>query len=168
MDIIFNCPNCDQELAVDAEGAGSPINCPSCGQRLTIPSPEKTTTDSLPGVSPPAGPPGGKTPVVTAIKKELHLKVPVRDTPGEVLIGKAKPPLEAVQKGAGRRLRIRTIRRASCIESGHDHFDERVSDFLHEVGEPNIVSVHIVTYEYFDVGVQKVLIDYGVLVVFRG
>jgi DNA-directed RNA polymerase subunit RPC12/RpoP len=168
MDIIFNCPNCDQELAVDAEGSGSQINCPACGQRLTIPSPEKTTTDSLPLVPPPVNAPTGTQPAAAAPKKELRLKVPVRDTPGEVLIGKAKPPLEAVQKGADKRLRIRTIRRASCIESGHDHFDERVSEFLQEVGEANLVGVHAVSYEYFDVGVQKVLIDYGLLIVFRG
>ena len=29
MDIVFNCPNCDQELAVDSTGAGSNIECPS-------------------------------------------------------------------------------------------------------------------------------------------
>jgi DNA-directed RNA polymerase subunit RPC12/RpoP len=168
MDIIFNCPNCDQELAVDAEGAGSQINCPSCGQRLTIPSSEKTTTDSLPIVPPPASASIGTPAAAVASKKELRLKVPVRDTPGEVLISKAKPPLEGVQKGAGKRLRIRTIRRASCIESGHDHFDEKVSEFLHEVGEANIISIHTIGYEIFDVGVQKIMTDYGILIVFRG
>jgi len=98
----------------------------------------------------------------------LHLKVPVHDKPAESLIGKAKPPLEVVQKGAGRRLRIRTIRRAACVENGHDLFDDKVSAFLHEVGETNIVSTHIVVYEQFDVGVQKVMTDYGILVVYRG
>jgi len=32
MEIIFNCPHCDQELAVDSEGAGSEIKCPTCGE----------------------------------------------------------------------------------------------------------------------------------------
>lgn len=40
MDVIFNCPNCEQELAVDSTGAGSEINCPSCGQTITIPEPQ--------------------------------------------------------------------------------------------------------------------------------
>jgi len=92
----------------------------------------------------------------------------VRDKPGEVLIGKPRPPLEIVQKGAGKRLRIQTIRHASCVESGHDHFDERVSEFLQEVGETNLISVNVINYEHFDVGIQKVMTDYGVLVVFRG
>ena len=92
----------------------------------------------------------------------------MRDKPGEVLIGKPRPPLEIVQKGAGKRLRIQTIRHASCEESGHDHFDERVSEFLQEVGETNLISVNVINYEHFDVGIQKVMTDYGVLVVFRG
>jgi hypothetical protein len=73
-----------------------------------------------------------------------------------------------VQKGAGRRLRVRTIRRAACVENGHDLFDDKVSVFLQEVGETNIVGTHIVSYEQFDVGVQKIMTDYGILVIYRG
>ena len=168
MDIIFNCPNCDQELAVDQSGAGTEIECPSCGEKLTIPSSGKVTTGSLPPV--PTPPPSTAAPISAsaAAKVPLHLKVPVRDTPNEPLIGKPKPPLEVVQKGAGKKIRIHTIRRAQCIESGHDHFDERVSAFLQEITETNLVSIHTINYEHFDVGVQKVMTDYGVLIVFRG
>lgn len=164
MDITFNCPHCDQELAVDQAGAGSQIDCPSCGESIIIPISGKVTTGSLPPVTPP---PPGSTPPPPA-KKELHLKVPVRDKPGEVLIGKPKPQLEVVQKGAGKRLRIQTIRHASCVESGHDHFDERVSELLQEIGETNLLSVNVINYEHFDVGIQKIMTDYGVMIVFRG
>jgi hypothetical protein len=94
--------------------------------------------------------------------------VPVRDKPGESLIGKGKPPLDVVQKGAGKRLRVRTIRRAACIENGHDTFDDKVSAFLHEIGESSIISTHVVGYEQFDVGIQKIMTDYGILVIYRG
>lgn len=167
MDIIFNCPNCDQELAVDQSGAGTQIDCPACGTTLTIPAIGKVTTGSLPPVTPPAAAPSAIN-TSAAAKVPLHLKVPVRDTPGESLIGKPKPPLEVVQKGAGKRLRTHTIRRASCIESGHDKFDEKVSEFLNEVGETNLIGIHTINYEHFDVGVQKVMTDYGVFIVFRG
>jgi DNA-directed RNA polymerase subunit RPC12/RpoP len=166
MDIVFNCPNCEQELAVDQAGAGSQIDCPACGETITIPAGTgKVTTGSLP-VSPPSAPSAINT--SAAAKVELHLKVPVHDKPAESLIGKSKPPLEVVQKGSGKRLRIRTIRRAACIENGHDLFDDKVSAFLHEIGESNIVSTHVVVYEQFDVGIQKVMTDYGLLVVYRG
>ncbi|HEY4416288.1 MAG TPA: hypothetical protein VGO57_11400 [Verrucomicrobiae bacterium] len=167
MDIIFNCPNCDQELEVDQSGAGSQIECPSCGQSITIPASGKVTTGPLP---PAATPPPAPSAITTsaAAKVALHLKVPVRDTPGEALIAKPKPPLESVQKGAGKRLRVHTIRRAQCMESGHDHFDEKVSEFLNEVGETNLVGVHVVNYDFFDVATQKMTADYGVTIVYRG
>jgi DNA-directed RNA polymerase subunit RPC12/RpoP len=171
MDIIFNCPNCEQELAVDQSGAGSDIECPNCTQTITIPaaSNPKVTTGSLPPVPPPPAAPLASTVATSAAAKvELHLKVPISDKPSAPLIGKSKPALEVVQKGAGKKLRVRTIRRASCVESGHDHFDERVSEFLQEVGEVNLVGMHTITYEYFDVGVQKIVADYGLLVIFRG
>jgi len=171
MDINFNCPNCDQDLAVDPSGAGTEIACPSCGETITIPSVSKATSGSLltspAGFTAPSPAPSAITSSAAA-KVEMHLKVPVRDKPAESLIGKPKPPLEVVQKGAGKKLRIRTIRRASCVESGHDKFDEKVSDFLHEIGEGNIISIHPISYEAFDVGVQKVMADYGLLVVYRG
>ncbi len=168
MDIVFNCPNCDQELAVDQSGAGSQIDCPACGDRLTIPSSGKVTTGSLPAVPPPPSPTASPIAASAAAKVPLHLKVPVRDTPGESLIDKPKPPLEVVQKGAGKKLRLHTIRRAACIESGHDKFDEKVTAFLQEVTETNLVAVHTISYEMFDVGIQKIMTDYGVLIIYRG
>ena len=168
MDIVFNCPNCDQELAVDQSGAGSQIDCPSCGETITIPAASgtgKVTTGSLP--APPTAAPSAIN-TSAAAKVALHLKVPVHDKPVESLIAKAKPPLEVVQKGSGKRLRIRTIRRGACIENGHDLFDDKVSAFLNEVGESNIVSTHVVGYEQFDVGIQKIMTDYGILIIYRG
>jgi hypothetical protein len=55
-----------------------------------------------------------------------------------------------------------------CVEAGHDKFDEKTTEFLNEVGEPNIVGVHVVNYEHLDASTQKVLLDYGVMVVYRG
>jgi hypothetical protein len=167
MDIVFNCPNCEQELAVDQSGAGSQIECPACGETITIPAGSgKVTTGSMPATPPTPAPSAINT--SAAAKVEMHLKVPVHDKPAESLIAKAKPPLEVVQKGAGKQLRIRTIRRAACIENGHDLFDEKVSAFIQQVGESNIVSTHVVGYEQFDVGIQKIMTDYGLLVIYRG
>jgi DNA-directed RNA polymerase subunit RPC12/RpoP len=168
MDIIFNCPNCDQELAVDQSGAGSQIDCPNCNEHLIIPAGGKVTTGALPPVPEPHAMAASPIAASAAAKVPLHLKVPVRDKPSESLIDKPKPPLEIVQKGAGKRLRIHTIRRASCIESGHDKFDEKVTAFLQEVTETNLIGIHTISYEMFDVGVQKIMTDYGVLIVYRG
>jgi len=164
MDIIFNCPNCEQELAVDSSGAGTDIECPSCHETITIPAP--------PANAEPAAPPPSlaASPISTsaAAKIEMHLKVPVRDKPGERLIVKSKPPLEAVVRGAVKQIRTHTIKHAACVESGHDKFDEIVTKFLNEVGEANIIGIHTVSYSLLDIGTQKLLNDYGVVVVYRG
>ena len=170
MDIVFNCPHCEQELAVDNSGAGSEIQCPSCGAKIMIPA-EATPPAPEPA---PAGAVGGGSQAShtiassAAAKIEMHLKVPVRDKPGEVLIAKPKPPLEAVARGADKKVRVRTIRHANCIEAGHDKFDEKAAEFLNEIGEANLVGIHMVGYTHFDVGTQKIVEDYGILVVYRG
>jgi DNA-directed RNA polymerase subunit RPC12/RpoP len=169
MEIIFNCPHCEQELAVDSEGAGAEIKCPTCGEKITIPAAPGNVTPLPAGASTPiAGLPSNPIASSAAAKVVMHLKVPVRDRPSDPLIQKPQAPLEAVAKGADKQVRIRTIRHASCIESGHDRFDERVTEFLNRTGESNLVGIHVINYEHFDVGTQKVMVDFGVMIVYRG
>ena len=167
MDIIFDCPKCGQELAVDSSGAGSELNCPSCGEKIVVPS-------APAGVTPP--PPSGTAAAhlqsamasSAAAKVEMHLKVPVHKGPTEVLIEKPKTTLEVAAKETDRKIRIKTIRHTDCIEVGHDKFDEVVTNFLQKVGEANVVSINSLTYTHIDIGSQKLLTDYAVMVVFRG
>jgi hypothetical protein len=169
MDIIFNCPNCEQELAVDSSGAGTDIECPSCHETITIPA---QSTKGAPAATPADAPALSLAPSTisssAAAKVEMHLKVPVRNTPGERLIVKSKPPMEAVVRSSGKQIRTHTIRHATCIESGHDKFDEVVAKFLNEVGEPNIIAMHTISYTFLDIGTQKLLNDYGLMVIYRG
>jgi|ERR1700722_9136798 len=167
MDIIFDCPNCSQELAVDSDGAGTEIECPSCGETIAIPM-ESTKSAPVPAEA-PAAPSLAASVISTsaAAKVEKHLKVPVRTTPGETLIAKPLAPLGKTP-GGPKQIRVHTIRHASCVESGHDKFDEKVSEFLNEVGEANVTAIHTISYTHFDVGSQKMLNDYGVLVIYRG
>jgi predicted RNA-binding Zn-ribbon protein involved in translation (DUF1610 family) len=166
MEIIFNCPHCDQELSVDAEGAGSEIPCPTCGEVITIP--EKSIKEApangedAPRLAPSA------IASSAAAKIEMHLKVPMHSKPAESLIKKPAVPLDAVAKGADKQIRIKTMRHDKCIESGHDKFDEMVSKTLAQIGEPNIIGIHPINYEHFDVQTQKVMNDYGLVIIYRG
>jgi predicted RNA-binding Zn-ribbon protein involved in translation (DUF1610 family) len=36
-DIVFDCPQCGGELAIDMDGAGMEVHCTHCGQALTVP-----------------------------------------------------------------------------------------------------------------------------------
>jgi DNA-directed RNA polymerase subunit RPC12/RpoP len=155
MDISFKCPNCDQELEVDASGAGSTITCPSCNSHITVPAPVEA-------------PPVNTAPEP---KAEKHFSVPVRDSAptDEPLIKKpANRPLDVVAKDSDKTVRIRTFKRTECVEVGRDRFDEIVSDFLAKIGQPNIISINPITYGYVELGTRNVLTDYGVTIVFRG
>jgi len=155
MDISFKCPNCDQELEVDASGAGSTITCPSCSNSVVVPAPVDAPPEK---VEPQA-------------KVEKHFSVPVRDVAPteEPLIKKpANRPLDVVAKDSDKTVRIRTFKRTECVEVGHDRFDEIVSAFLAKIGQPNIISINPITYGYVELGTRNVLTDYGVTIVFRG
>lgn len=179
MDIIFNCPNCDQELEVDAAGAGSEIECPSCESKIVIPQPGTKGTRTNGVESPRGGLPtyagapadtlNPANPIASsaAAKVELHLKVPVRKT-SESLIAKPPVPLEVAAKTTDKKIKVKTIRHTDCVEVGHDKFDEFVTNFLQKIGEQNIVSLTPLTYTHVDIGTQKVLSDYAVMVVYKG
>jgi hypothetical protein len=154
-------------MAVDNSGAGSEIQCPSCGEKIMIPA---AATPPAPegAVSVSHQSAGHSIASSAAAKVEMHLKVPVRDKPGEVLIAKPKPPLEAVARGAGKKIRVRTIRHSNCVEAGHDKFDEKVTEVLSEIGETNLIVAHTISYTHFDVGTQKILNDYGLMILYRG
>jgi len=173
MDVIFNCPKCEQELAVDSIGAGTEIQCPSCGESIVIPEPETVvprggipTLPSEPGTRVEAHP---VNPISSsaAARVELHLRVPTNKA-AESLIAKPLAPLEVAAKESDKKIRTKTIRHTDCIEVGHDKFDEVVTNFLSKVGETNIISINPINYTYLDIGTQKLMTEYGVLVVYRG
>lgn len=156
---------------MDASGAGTEIECPSCGETLVIPEPEPlvprpgeandaavTRVEARP-VNPIAS--------SAAAKVELHLRVPSNKA-AESLIARPLPPMEVAVKDNDKRIRVKTIRHTDCIEVGHDKFDEVVSNFLSKVGEANIVSVTPLTYTFLDIGTQKLMTEFGVLIVYRG
>lgn len=169
MEIIFDCPHCGQELSVDSTGAGAEIQCPTCNETITIP---EGSTKSAPSAGPVEEVVAQLAPSAiassAAAKVQLHLKVPMHSTPAESLIKKASVPLEAVAKGLDKQIRVRTMRHDKCVEAGHDKFDEMVTKVLQEIGEPNLIGVHVINFEHFDVQTQKVMNDYGLVIIFRG
>ncbi len=157
MDIAFKCPHCHQDLEVDATAAGQQINCPACSKTLKIP--EADANNMKIGIAAHSS---------AAAKEEKHFSVPVTEKPVELLIKKSLPPLDAATKDGSKRLRTKTIRHIDCKEVGHDNFDNVVSDVLGKIGEENIVSITTISYSYVEMGTQKLLVDFGVLIVYRG
>jgi hypothetical protein len=172
MDVIFNCPKCEQELAVESTGAGTEISCPSCGETIVIPTPELVVNRA--GVESAGSAPRVEVHPINAIassaaaKVEMHLRVPDHKTPTESLISKPLVPLEAAAKETDKKIRVKTIKHTDCIEVGHDKFDEVISGFLGKIGEPNVISITTLTYTHLDIGTQKLMTDFGVMIVYRG
>src|SRR5262245_41258265 len=131
MDIIFNCPECEQELAVDSSGAGREFPCPNCGETIVIPDAEAVA--ARPAADAPAGAarleahPVNPIASSAAARVEMHLKVPTHKAT-ESLIAKPLAPLEVAAKETDKKIRTKTIRHTDCIEVGHDKFDQVITD----------------------------------------
>jgi DNA-directed RNA polymerase subunit RPC12/RpoP len=175
MDLIFNCPKCEQELAVDASGAGEEIECPECGQPITIPMPDSpgVKTSAAPVTTAPVETSATNNDVASTVaasaaaRIKKNLKVPVTANPAAKLIAKPATPLEVAAKASDRKMRIKCIRHNDCVEVGHDRFEEVVTEFLGKIGEVNIVSIHPINYSYVEMGSQRELTDFGVMIVFK-
>ena len=46
-DIVFDCPHCGHNLAIDYRGAGLPIACVNCGESVLVPIPDGMKIDDL-------------------------------------------------------------------------------------------------------------------------
>ncbi|MEN9734427.1 MAG: hypothetical protein RLZ45_2422 [Verrucomicrobiota bacterium] len=157
MDIVFKCPGCQQELEVESSAAGESIPCPSCSRTLSIPQPDPSNLKV-----------GLASQASAAAREGKHFAVPVSQNPVQPLIRKdPNPPKTAAKEGA-RHLRIRSIRRLDCREVGQDRFDQTVSAVLAEIGDDHVVSVQPISYTYVEMGSQKILSDYGVIIVYKG
>ena len=102
-----------------------------------------------------------------AAKVEMHLKVPSH-TSVESLIAKPLAPLEVAAKEKDKKIRVKTIRHTDCIEVGKDKFDDVLTEFLGKVGESNVININPMTYTHLDIGSQKLMTEYAVLIVYRG
>ncbi|HTI70498.1 MAG TPA: hypothetical protein VMF06_11065 [Candidatus Limnocylindria bacterium] len=160
MDIVFKCNYCLTPLEVGAEAAGQEIQCPVCNRNITIPN-------ATPGA--PVTPKAPSSSInVTTMHDDKRFAVPVTDKPTESLIQKPKKSLEAAAKDSKPGLRVKTIRHSDCKEVGHDKFDEIVTEFLNKVGDQSIQSITPINYSYIEMGTQKLITDFGVMIVYRG
>lgn len=92
------------------------------------------------------------------------LSVPQRSGPQESLVKKAA---HTEHKDEPPKIRVKTIKRGSCVEVGHDLFDEKVTDFLNKIGRENIIHMSAIGYGAMD-STGHMLPDYGIMIVYNG
>lgn len=67
----------------------------------------------------------------------------------------------------GTQIKVRTFKRTEFIEVGRDTFDENVGKFFTAIGEENIIQIQPLAYEHIDISTQKVVSDYGLILVYK-
>jgi hypothetical protein len=165
MDITFSCPGCGISLEVESEAAGQKFDCPSCHKPIQVPAAVAPEPVGGPPGSPAA--PVAMSPQPPAPKIEKRISVPVTSNPVESLIQKPNKSLDAVSRDQKPGLRVKTIRHSDCKEVGKDKFDEVVSEFLNRIGDSAVVSITPISYSYVEMATQKLITDFGVMVVYR-
>jgi len=172
MDVSFNCPKCGLHISADAEAVGELINCPECDVEFRIP-PGRPRQRPVPvDVKKSTGPAGalvsakGKTGPTGKASTHKPLVVPHHTGPQESLLKKAEPAAKA-NKGEPPKIRVRCIKRSTCVEVGHDRFDEVVTEFLNQVGQDNIIHMSPIAYGVVDAS-GRMLPDYGIMVIYKG
>lgn len=194
MDTSFNCPQCNLHITADDCVVGEEIDCPECGEKFRVPPAAKpkpvpvvvrSAAHAAPAAAPapapvahaapthaapaPAAPPPPAEPPKLAAHaahapEHKPLSVPKREGPQESLVKKVVHAEDAHQE---KKIRVKTIKRGSCVEVGHDLFDEKVTEFLNKVGRENIINVNAIAYGAMD-STGHMLPDYGIMIVYNG
>lgn len=189
MDTSFNCPKCNLHITADECVVGEEIDCPECGEHFRVPPPPKprpvpvVVKSAAPAAPAPAAPPhpapeaakaaapgGAAEPPKPEAKPAAHapehkpLSVPHRSGPQESLVKKAA---HTEHKDEPPKIRVKTIKRGSCVEVGHDLFDDKVTDFLNKIGRENIIHMSAIGYGAMD-STGHMLPDYGIMIVYNG
>ena len=53
-DILFDCPHCGKNMAIEAAGAGLMVSCANCGKSVQVPIPDAATPESPVAAAPRA------------------------------------------------------------------------------------------------------------------
>ena len=64
-------------------------------------------------------------------------------------------------------VRVKSFKRTEFIEIGRDRFDDAVSQALTAIGVENIISVLPLNYEHIDIASEKIVTDFGIIVVYK-
>ena len=145
MDLIFKCPNCDQELEVDARGRRIHSAMPVLFEHHHGAESAGRPTPSRPRRR-AASRAGGET---------LQRAEPRNGRP-TALIQKAKPPAGGGGQGRRQDDAIKTFKRSDCQEVGRDRFDEKVSAVPGaRSGQVNIVSINTINYSAIDMATHN-------------
>lgn len=173
MNIVINCPHCDQEMIIDESGVGETVNCPSCSQEFVIPQGrpeeevrlEREATQAKANAA-SAHAEKNEAPKKEESKKEDKKPMPSKEELAALLPGAQRGRADAKAAEDAPGIKVKSIQHHLCIDMGKDTFDAQVAKLLNSIPREDIINVSPLSYSYKDSG-GDIIADYGVIVIYE-
>lgn len=164
MNIVINCPHCNQEMVIDDSGVGQNVPCPTCSKDFVIPQgrPEEEVMKEHAAKAATASTPAAPKPEEKKEEKKPQLS---KEEAAALLPGARKGPSKN-QSEEKPGIRMKCIQHHHCCDMGKDHFAETVEKTLEAIDPKDIINISPVAYSYKD-SQGEMLQDFGVMVIYH-
>ncbi len=182
MNIVINCPHCNQEMVIQSEYVGQNVPCPTCTKEFAIPQgrpeeevkAERAAAAGGAAAQPAAGAAADSAPAAGAAApaepKKEEKKKEKKPMPSKEELDKLLPGANKGKSGTKEEdkpgVRVKVIQHHNCVDMGVDLFGDIVGKFLSELDAKDIVSVTPVNYAY-KTSTGEVLGDFGVMIIYN-
>jgi len=173
MNIVINCPHCNQEMVIESDFVGQTVPCPTCSKDFAIPQgrPEEEVKAERAAAQPAAAPQPAAGAAPGAPKKEekkddKKKSMPSKEELDKLLPGanKSSPAAQAEGNKAG--IRVKCVQHHLCIDMGKDLFGDMVAKILDPIDAEDIVNVSPISYSHKDSS-GDILHDFGVMIIYN-
>ena len=167
MNMVINCPHCNQEMIIDDTAVGADVPCPTCSKNFIIPqgkSEEEVKKERAPAAGGGAAAPKPEEKKPEPKKDDKKKPMPSKEELAKLLPGANKGPSAAVtEEKEG--MRVKVFQHHLCIDMGKDLFPDMVAKTLDSIDKSDIISVSPLAYSYKDSG-GDIISDFGVMIVY--
>ena len=159
MNIVINCPHCNQEMVIDDSGVGQSVPCPTCSKDFVIPQgrPEeevKKEREAAAATPKPEEKKEDKKPQMS--KEELAALLP----------GAKKGGAKTEKKEDAPGFKVKTLQHHLCIDMGNDLFPKMAEDILNKIKREDLITCTPINYSYKNSG-GDLIQDYGLVIVYE-
>ena len=164
MNVVINCPHCDQEMIIDEAGVGETVDCPACSKEFVIP--EGRPEDEVKKERDKPADKQKEEPKKEEPKKDSKPPLPSKEELAALLPGAQRSKNDAALNADAPGIKVKTIQHHLCIDMGKDLFDGQVAKLLATIPREDIISVNPLSYSYKDSG-GDIIADFGVMVIYQ-
>jgi len=182
MNMVINCPHCNQEMIIDESAVGAEVPCPTCSQNFIIPQgrPEAevkaeraaagagaAAAASMAAAAAGAGATAGAPEKKPEPKKEEKKKAPMPSKEElEKLLPNASKGAKSTTEEDKPGIRVKVVQHHLCIDMGKDKFGETVAKILDPIPPEDIINVSPLSYSYKESG-GDIIHDFGVMIIYH-